>query len=259
MKLLNLGSLNIDDVYQMDHFVKPGETQTSLSYSKFCGGKGLNQSIALAKAGGKVFHAGKIGDDGIFLKEKLESAGVDTSLIEISEAPTGRAIIQVNKEGENSIILNSGANRTFTADYIKRVLETFNPGDILLLQNEINMIKEIVETAAGMGLEIALNPAPMDDRILELPLKEIGIFILNEIEGEGLTGKHEPEEIISEMARKFPSAEVFLTLGSKGVLYNGKSGRFSVPTKKVTPVDTTAAGDTFTGYLLTGLSEKMAT
>ena len=257
MKIINIGSLNIDDVYQMDHFVRPGETQTSLSYSKFCGGKGLNQSIALARAGGHPFHAGRIGSDGLFLKEKLDSAGVNTSLITVTDAPTGRAIIQVNREGENSIILNSGANRTFSREDIHRMLEGFGRGDILLLQNEINMLKEIILAAAEKGLTIALNPAPMDVTVSGLPLDKIGLFIVNEIEGGELTGKDAPESILEGMAEMFPEAMIFLTLGSRGVMFAGKEERISLPSVKVKPVDTTAAGDTFTGYVLTAISEGM--
>ncbi|MBI9104432.1 MAG: ribokinase [Spirochaetales bacterium] len=257
MKILNIGSLNIDDVYQMDHFVKPGETQTSLSYAKYCGGKGLNQSIALARAGGEVSHAGRIGHDGLFLKEKLDAAGVNTRLVSVTDEPSGRAIIQVNRQGENSIILNSGSNRTFTQEDIDSILSGFGEGDILLLQNEINMMNEIILGAASKGLKIALNPAPMDETINSLPLASVSIFILNEIEGEGLTGVDKPEAILDRMAEMFPDADVFLTLGSKGVKYTGKGGRITVEAQKVTPVDTTAAGDTFTGYILTALSEGM--
>jgi ribokinase len=105
MRIVNFGSLNIDHVHMVENFVRPGETIICKEYQKFCGGKGLNQSIALANAGAHVFHAGKIGADGILLKNLLESRGVDTSFVEVVEEPTGHAMIQVNKEGENSIIV----------------------------------------------------------------------------------------------------------------------------------------------------------
>ncbi len=257
MKILNIGSLNIDDVYQMDHFVQPGETQTSLNYSQYCGGKGLNQSIALARAGAEVFHAGKIGGDGLFLKEKLEEAGVNTDHVMVTDKPSGRAIIQVNREAENSIILNSGSNRTFSQEDVENILINFRKGDILLIQNEINMLAEIICLAAEKGMRIALNPAPMDETITTLPLEKIDLFIVNEIEGEGLTGEKDPEGIMTGMVDKFPGAAVALTLGSKGVFYAGEGESLRINAIRVDPVDTTAAGDTFTGYLLTALAEKM--
>jgi len=258
MKILNFGSLNIDDVYQVDHIVRPGETITSGGYRLFCGGKGLNQSVALAHAGAEVYHAGKIGPDGGILKERLDRAGVRTGLVMESETPTGHAIIQVNREGENSIILFSGANRTLTEGEIDGVLSRFSPGDYILLQNEVNLLDTIIQKASDRGMIIALNPSPMDEKILSLPLDRIGIFILNEVEGEGFTGKKAPEEILAAMTASFPGARIFLTLGASGVRYAGPGETASVPAIRVTPVDTTAAGDTFTGYLLTALAEGRA-
>lgn len=255
MKIVNIGSLNIDDVYQVDHFVRPGETLSSRDYQLFCGGKGLNQSIALANAGASVSHAGRIGVDGGVLKERLEKAGVDTSLIIEGEVPTGRAIIQVTPQGENAIILFGGANRSLVPGDIPRFLAPFTTGDMLVLQNEVNCLGEIIEAAAARGLVIAMNPSPLDETINRLPLNKIGIFLVNEIEGEGLTGKTDPNEILDELTTRFPGARIFLTLGSRGVLYGRDKERIRREALKVTPVDTTAAGDTFTGFLLAALAE----
>ena len=254
MKILNIGSLNIDDVYSVDHFVRPGETISSSKYNKFCGGKGLNQSIALANAGAEVFHAGAIGDDGTFLKERLNEAGANTSLVKIGEISTGRAIIQVVPEGENSIILYNGANHSLSPADIDSFLEPFNNGDYLLLQNEINDLELIINKAHEKGLIIVINPAPMEKRILNLPLEKISIFIVNEIEGEGFTGESEARKIGDEFMRNFPKAKLVLTLGADGVYYRDKSQTITLPAEKITPVDTTAAGDTFIGYFLAGLA-----
>jgi len=256
MKIVNIGSLNIDDVYQVDHFVRPGETLSSRSYQLFCGGKGLNQSIALANAGASVSHAGRIGGDGGVLKARLEKAGVDTSLIIEGDVPTGRAIIQVTPQGENAIILFGGANRALIPGDIPRFLSPFASGDMLVLQNEVSCLKEIIEAAAARGLVIALNPSPMDETINKLPLDKVGIFLVNEIEGEGLTGKSNPDAILADMTRRFPGARIFLTLGSKGVVFGRDEERIRQDAMKVTPVDTTAAGDTFTGFLLAALAEE---
>ena len=139
MKVLNFGSLNIDYVYDVDDFVKKGETISSKDLNVFCGGKGLNQSVALAKAGAEVYHAGMIGEDGKFLLDLLKEAGVNIDNVVIrDDIRTGNAIIQRNKSGDNCIILFSGANRSITKDYVDRVLSGFEKGDYIVLQNEIS-------------------------------------------------------------------------------------------------------------------------
>jgi len=122
MKVLNLGSLNIDKTYTVDHFAEAGETIQATTYAEFCGGKGLNQSIALAKAGAEVFHAGCVGQDGAALIETLESAGVKTELIRTNHEPSGHAVIQVNHSGQNKIMIFGGANTHIPPGYIDQVL-----------------------------------------------------------------------------------------------------------------------------------------
>jgi len=250
MTILSFGSLNIDHVYAVKHFVRPGETLSCDNYQKHCGGKGCNQSIALAYAGAKVYHAGKIGMDGDWLKTRMDQCGVDTSLIEKDEGHSGHAIIQVNRQGENSIIIHGGANRSITKDYVSKVLENFTEADYLLLQNEINNVSEIMVQGAKKGLTIVFNPSPMGRKVLEYPLELVSCFILNEIEGRDLTGQKEAEKIISAMEIQFPGAAIVLTLGSKGVLFKSAQEKISVSAQKVVPVDTTAAGDTFVGFFL---------
>jgi ribokinase len=251
MKVVNFGSLNFDHVYAVEHLVRPGETITSDNYRRFCGGKGLNQSIALAYAGAEVFHAGKVGRDGEPLVACLKTAGVDTSHIGVSESePSGHAIIQVDRSGENSIIIHGGANRDIQSADARRVLEHFKSGDGLLLQNEISSIPEIIDRAKELGLTIFLNPAPMDKRVLDYPLDKVDYFIINEIEGRELTGAAEPEAILEAMRKRFPRSMTILTLGERGVLCADHRTKISVPADRVTPVDTTAAGDTFIGYFI---------
>ncbi|MGM9974471.1 MAG: ribokinase [Clostridiaceae bacterium] len=253
MKIINIGSLNIDYVYQVDDFVAGGETKLSESMKIFSGGKGLNQSIALRRAGAEVYHGGLIGSDGSFLKELLQREGVNTDFISNVEGSTGHAIIQVNKHGENCILLFGGANQLFTAEGIDAILTRFNKGDYVLLQNEINHMDYIINRAYDLGLKIILNPSPINDRLKSYPLDKVSTFILNEVEGCELTGRDEPEFILEELTSKYPDSEIVLTLGSKGVIYGHKEERIYVPAKKVIPVDTTAAGDTFTGYYLSGI------
>ena len=255
MKTLNFGSVNVDHVYSVGDFVRPGETLSSLSYKKFSGGKGANQSIALARAGADVYHAGRIGADGIWLKEKLEESGIKTKYLEVCETPTGHAIIQVSRTGENSIILFGGANQTVDRKFADSVLKNFHKGDFLLLQNEISSTAHIMKKASRLKLKIIFNPAPMNSDVLSYPLKLVDIFILNEIEAAELAGKSGTENIIREMKRKFPKALTILTLGSKGVAYMEKDKVVRVPAFKVKAVDTTAAGDTFIGYYLASISK----
>lgn len=163
MRVLNWGSLNIDHVYEVDHLVAPGETLASLSYSRFSGGKGANQSMALALAGARVSHAGQIGEDGVWIRDKLEALGVDTRHVGIVDDPTGHAVIQVARDGQNSIIIHGGANRRPMA--IEAVMDAFRPGDYLLVQNEIDGVGEIMRAAAVRDMVIVFNPAPTDSLV----------------------------------------------------------------------------------------------
>lgn len=251
MKILNFGSLNIDHVYKVVHFVRPGETLGSLSYEQFCGGKGLNQSIALAYADAPVYHAGKIGYDGQMLLDKMSDAGVDIQYVIKTDDVSGHAVIQVDEKGQNCILLHGGTNKQIKKNEIDSVLEQFKEGDYLLLQNEINMTGYIMERAKHKGMKIVINPAPMNKDVFDYPLRLVDIFIVNEIEGSELTGQSDPDLILDKMKEKYPKAAVVLTLGPKGVRYRGKDEEHSVPADtKVKVVDTTAAGDTFIGYFL---------
>lgn len=256
MRILNFGSLNIDHVYNVADFVKPGETISARGYSRFCGGKGLNQSIALARAGAEVLHAGRIGTDGLFLKDKLESSGADCSLLEVAPAEsTGHAVIQVSAKGENCIVLFGGANMMISKKQIDGSIGKMRSGDFLLLQNEISRMDEIIDSADRAGLRIFFNPAPMNEKVFTYPLEKIDTFIVNEIEAAGLAGVEAGghEAVIRSLQKKYPSANILMTRGALGAMYLGCAGNdvISVPASAVeNVVDTTAAGDTFIGYFL---------
>ena len=256
MKVLNFGSCNIDYVYSVDHIVVPGETTASYELELFCGGKGLNQSIAAAKAGAEVFHAGCIGNDGQILRNTLSENGVDVSNLRTVNAKNGHAIIQVNKNGENSILLYSGSNEMITEEYIDEVLEKFSPEDILLLQNEISNIGYIIKKAYSKGISVVLNPAPFDEKIKTIDFKMLSFVILNEVEAKGLTGKEQPEEIVRYMRENYPELRMVLTLGKKGCIYADKNQTLYHPAFEVDAIDTTAAGDTFIGYFLASISKQ---
>ena len=255
MKLLVFGSLNIDHVYQLPHFVRDGETIASTQYDRHSGGKGLNQAIALAKAGQAVCFGGAIGEDGKFLKDLLGEYGVDTQLIRTLDVPTGHALIQVDADGRNCIILFGGANQAITPEMIRETLGSLEAGDLILLQNEISHGDEIVREAAERGIQIALNPSPFTDELLKWPLDKVTWFILNEVEGADMTGETEPDRILDKMLERWPECKVVLTLGVQGSMYADQAQRIFQPAVKAHAVDTTAAGDTFTGYFLHAVLE----
>lgn len=252
MRIVNFGSLNLDFAYRVKHLVLPGETISSSEYHINCGGKGLNQSVALARAGAEVCHVGKIGTDGHMLKDFLDNEQVDTQHILVTEERTGHAIIQVDDAGNNSIILYGGANQAITADWDAAVLDHFCKGDILLLQNEVSGLAEIMEKARRKGMLIAFNPSPCDDSITQLPLSSVRWLFINETEGQQLSGKSKPQDILNTLRNTYPESAVILTLGKRGVLYKDGDQQLSHPIFETTVADTTAAGDTFTGYFLAG-------
>lgn len=257
MRVLNFGSLNYDYTYQVSHMVRPGETLASCKMAIHCGGKGLNQSIALRRAGAAVWHAGMVGEDGVLLIETCCREGIDTSLIRTCTEKSGHAIIQVTPEGENCILLYGGANRKNTAEHVEKALSGFGAGDILLLQNEINLLPHVMRAAAQREMRIVFNPSPCDSAVKECDLSLVSVFVINETEGEQLCGEREPEKIAEKLLRLYPKSSIVLTLGAKGVLYRSESETIKVPSCKVKAVDTTGAGDTFTGYYLAGLLQKM--
>lgn len=255
MKILNFGSCNIDFVYSLNHIVAVGETEQSSSMNIFPGGKGLNQSIALSRAGADIFHAGCIGQDGQMLSTLMSDNGIDISHIKTVDMRTGHAIIQVSVKGENSIFVFPGANSTITESFIVSVLDNFESGDIILLQNEINGINTIMNKAAEKDMCIVFNPSPCNSDIKDLPFEKISYLILNEVEAEILSGYSEPEQSLKYFIDKYPNIKIVLTLGKKGAVYCDKSTKIFQPAFRVNTVDTTAAGDTFTGYFIASIAE----
>lgn len=255
MRVLNIGSLNIDEIFSVHGFVRPGETISCRAFARNAGGKGNNQSIALARADARVTHAGKIGADGSFLVDLLGEAGVDTSRIRTSAEPTGRAIIQVDDAGQNCIILLGGANHDIGRADIDGFLEGWGKGDALLLQNEISNMDYALDEAVRRGLSVFLNPSPITSGIMGLPLEKTSCLIFNEVEGEALTDEREPAIILAALRRRCPRTDLVLTLGAEGLSYSGADGSAIVlPARKVATVDTTAAGDTFTGFFIASLA-----
>jgi ribokinase len=237
----------------VDHIVLPGETIGSASFVKSAGGKGANQAAALAKAGMPVYMAGKIGHDGQFLLNLLQSYNVNTDSVVQYEGATGQALIQLDKNKQNAIVLYSGGNAAITIHEIRETIAKFNAGDIIVLQNEIVHIREIMEHAKERDLRICLNPSPYNERIETLPLNLVDLFFVNEIEGASLAHlplDAAPPLVLESLVKCFPKAEIILTAGKDGAYYGfqeirGKGEILDLPVE-----DTTGAGDTFTGYFL---------
>lgn len=255
MSILVFGSLNIDHVYQVEHLVRPGETLPSTEYRRFQGGKGANQSVALARAGADVFHAGRIGPEGLWLRDAIAAEGVDVTHVGLDNQPTGHAIIQVDPAGENSILLYGGANLTVTSEDAHYVLSHFGEGDWLLLQNEISSLPTILLEAYERGLTVAFNPAPMTPEVMSYPLEGVSLFVVNQTEGATLaeTNDVSPETVVGALQARLPNAAILLTLGGDGSLYAHGGECIRTPAVAVNAVDTTAAGDTFIGYFLAEL------
>ena len=258
MKILNIGSLNIDDVYQLPHFPRPGETLHATACKRYPGGKGLNQSIALARAGASVIHAGAIGADGVFLRDLLKSEKVNTGPLILHPAePTGHAVILVMPGGENTILLHPGANFTLAPEHFKKFIKTLHAGDALLLQNEISNLYHILHLAHEAKLRVILNPAPFTAELHRAPLHLLDTLIVNEIEACQLVEipvGSAPRDAFAALQKKFPETTLILTLGPDGVMATMPHQSYPVleiPAFRVpSVVDTTAAGDTFTGYYL---------
>ena len=255
MKILNYGSMNIDHVYSTDHSVLPGETIIASSLALFCGGKGLNQSVAVAKAGGEIYHAGLIGEDGGMLVDQLVSAGVQTKYVARRTGPSCHTIIQVDTKGQNSIIVYNTPGLQFNENDIDQILQDFETGDLVMMQNELFNSALMMKKAAEKGLTVIFNPSPMDQNIMNYPLNQIDWLILNEIEGASMSGETDPETIISVLTHRFPKMNIMLTLGEKGSVCYHEGQLYHQSAYPVKAVDTTAAGDTFTGFFVTGLSQ----
>lgn len=256
MKLLNFGSMNLDYVYQVDHFVGPGETLSALSQAVNPGGKGLNQSVALARAGALVYHAGCVGAGGEMLGELLRENGVDTRFVRRVEAIQGNAVIQVTPSGENCILLFGGSNQQVAEEQIRETLDHFEPGDYLVMQNEINNLPLLADLAYEKGMKLVLNPSPYDGRLAAVDFGKLSWLLVNEVEAEQISGSGEPKEAWEAIHSRWPGVSLVLTLGGRGSMAFRPEGEAvfqeAFPVKAV---DTTAAGDTFTGYFLAALTE----
>ena len=258
--LHNFGSINLDHVYRVPHLVGPGETLASHDYLVGLGGKGANQSLAMALAGGQVSHWGRLGRQDAWARDTLARAGVNVSGVELVSEASGHAIIQVDDQGENAILLHPGANHGFRRPALAALIGAAGPDDWLLLQNECNGLAELLPLAAEQGLRIAFNPAPMDDRVLELPLSSCRLLFVNRTEAAHLAGlglDDDAEALLDALAARLTGVELVLTLGGEGAWHQHGDERLHQPAWPVMTVDTTGAGDTFIGYFMAALQAEL--
>ena len=258
MSVLSIGSMNLDYVYQVPHLARPGESLMATAMETKAGGKGLNQTLALARAGATVRHAGCIGSEGAVLRDLLAENGVDVSLVETVEAPQGSAFIQVDQTtAQNSIVVFGGSNRALTPERVEELLESAQPKERVVLQNEVSSMREILAGCAEHGLPVILNPAPYSDDIATMDLSPVEWLIVNEVEVEQLTGTGDPDEAWQVVQLRWPNTSLIVTLGEQGSICFHQNERIVQEAYKVKAVDTTAAGDTFIGYFVAGLEESL--
>ncbi len=250
--IYNLGSINIDHIYRVSHFPAPGETLLSRSYSKGLGGKGANQSIAIARAGGGVLHIGAIGDDALWTRDMLAEAGVDTSGIAVLASATGHAIINVDGFGENNIVLYDGANVLVSEAQISAGLAQAEAGGWFLLQNEVNNGPFAAKLARAKGLKVAYVAAPCDAEKMQDLLPFVDLLSVNAGEAEMVCAA------LGVSEDEIPVEMLLITRGEGGITYRDGASRYAQSVFAVEPVDTTGAGDTFMGYFMAQLEAGKA-
>jgi len=248
MTIFNLGSINIDLIYRVSHFPAPGETLTTRDHERMLGGKGANQSIALARAGGDVRHLGATNAEDEWLRAEMRDAGVDIGGVQDSSLATGHAVVSVSDDGENQILLYPGANHDIDLQAAIAQLDTAGEGDWALLQNETNGADEFVEAARARGMKLAYSAAPFDAEVTARLLPHTDLLVVNEGEAAALGGA------LGKPVESAGIPHLVITLGSAGATYHGVSGTLVQPAFSVDVVDTTGAGDCYLGYLLAGMA-----
>lgn len=247
MAIWNLGSINVDTVFSLPHMPSPGETLSSTARNVFLGGKGTNMSVAAARASAIVHHIGAVGDDGEWTVDRLMEYGVDTRFIARVDEDTAQAMIMVDPKGENIVILHPGANVAIPQAILQEAMAEAQTGDWLLIQNETNLQRTAATLGKQMGLQVAYAAAPFDADRVKAVLPYLNLLFLNAVEAAQL------EQATGKRPQDLGVRDVIITLGGDGADWFGPEGHRHFDAVPVTPVDTTGAGDTFTGYVLAGL------
>ena len=242
--ILNFGSINIDNVYRVNRFPQAGETISSQSYEKILGGKGINQSVAIHQANGKVKHIGYIGDDEWILSQ-ISKMEMKTDIISKCYGQTGHAIIFVDNSGENEIIIHAGANNQFSKSQCFEILENFASKDSwIVLQNEINLSIEIATKAQELGFKVCYSAAPFNAEHAQQILPYVDLLAMNETELKELQGSSNKN--VFELDIRM----ILVTLGSLGAELHTEGKVYKQSSFSTVPIDTTGAGDTFLGSFI---------
>ena len=264
-KIYVIGSSNTDMVVKSNFLPKPGETVIGDTFLMNPGGKGANQAVSACKLGADVTFITKVGND-MFGKKAVNNfkkIGIKTDYIRIDKNnSSGVAIIMVDKSGENSISVAPGANNSLTIKDVNFIEEKLKADDYVLIQLEIpkTVVEYLIEICNKLKVKLILNPAPFQ-KISDYHLSQVNTITPNEIETEYLSGirvkDKETAKKASEILIKKGIKNIIITMGEKGAFYKSSSFEGLIPTKKVSVIDSTAAGDTFNGALVAGLSMKM--
>ncbi|MCA8883182.1 MAG: ribokinase [Rhodobacteraceae bacterium] len=246
MPILNFGSINIDHVYRLATLPHPGETIAAASLETGLGGKGANQSIAIARAGGTVRHLGAIGPGGGWTRDLLANAGVDVSAVADLDTPTGHAMIMVDNAAENAIVLFKGANHAIAEAQVCAAMDSAAPGDWFLMQNETNASAYAAKLAHDAGLRVAYCAAPFVPEAVREVLPYVELLSVNALEEAQLRAA------LPDLVPRLDRMTLLVTYGADGAAHISPAGRVEIDAFKVVPVDTTGAGDTFLGYALAG-------
>ncbi len=247
--MCNPGSINLDHVYRVPHLPRPGETLSAVDYAVGLGGKGANQSVAVAKAGAVIRHIGCVGREGTWALGRLRDYGVDVSRVTIGKQPTGHAIINVDPGGENAIVIFPGANHGIDAVAMDEALADGVTGDTLMIQNETSLQVEAARIAQQKRMFVVYSAAPFNAEAVRVILPHVSLLVVNEGEAAQLQAALNGR----------PEVDMVITRGSKGAewISVGAEPVFQ-PAFRVTPVDTTGAGDTFIGTLVAGIDLGLA-
>jgi len=253
MTAWNLGSINVDLFYRLPHLPIPGETLPASSHETGLGGKGANQSVAIARSGATMNHIGMIGTDNSWMLDRLSGYGVDVRHVARAKASTGHAIIMVDELGENTIVTYAGANYAQLVGNIEAALGEAQPGDILALQTEVSHLAEAAQLARARGVFVVYSAAPFKPEIAKKMLPYVDLLVLNEIEAGQLAAA------LGTPVEDVPVPNMLITLGARGARWRdqGTGEVTEAAAYPVEPVDTTGAGDCFIGYVLAGLDQGM--
>lgn len=249
MAIWNLGSINIDHVYRLPHLPLPGETLAARGFSQGLGGKGANQSVAAARAGSVTHHLGAMGEGEAWVLDRLRSIGVNVAQVQrLQGEATGHAIILLDAEAENAIVIHPGANRAVDTQALANALEKIGAGDTLLIQNETNGQPDAARAARAQGARVIYSAAPFDLEAVRAVLPHVSVLAMNE---------GEAAQLFAAIPGDLPVDGLLITKGSKGAEYRDlRTGAVQQQAAfPVTPFDTTGAGDTYAGYFAAALDQ----